>query len=201
MFESLSTQPKLSTRQWLQVSGLLLVFLMCAGLLLIMLLNGGRINHLLTPILQYLSLFKVLWDENVIGAIQFLLSKPLLSFAYQDAKSGLNVWTYDFDSYTVAVYAIAALVGGRLIARQWYYQRTGSKRPIIFGFIGMSLLAFSMSYMSAIAHCSGPTWVGFVSLYGLGLDEFQLYPFYQILVAIVGIVLLSMGFYKTKSPY
>lgn len=197
MFETLSTQPKLRSSQWLLVSTAMLLLMVAMGLVFIMLLNGGIINHLLTPVMQYLSLFKVLWDENAFGAVQFLLSKSLLAFAYQDPKSGLNVWTYDFDSYSAAVYIIAALVGGRIIARQLYFHRSAPKLPLALSFIGMCLLASSMSYMTAIAHCSGPTWVGFVSLYGLGLDEFQLYPVYQILVAVIGIVLLAIGLYQT----
>ena len=198
MFETLSTEPKLRAVQWLLVSTLLLLFLVGSGLVFIMLLNGGVINHALTPVLQYLSLFKVLWDENAFGAVQFLLNKSLLAFAYQDPKSGLNVWTYDFDSYTTATYLLASLLGGRIIARHWFFHRGAAKRPIVLSFIGVCLLAGSMSYMTAIAHCSGPTWVGFVSLYGLGLDEFQLYPVYQVLVALVGVILLAIGFYQTK---
>lgn len=200
MFENLDNTARPSTTQWLFTSVVLMLGVLVSGLILIMLLNGSLINHLLTPVLQYTSLFKILWQENVIGAMQFLLNKSLLTFAHQDPKSGLNVWTFEFDSYTTAVYIVASLVAGKVVAQHRFNKYTTTGNTLAFTLTGLCLLVLSMSYMTQIDHCSGATWVGFVGLYGLGLDEFQLYPVYQIIIGITGLGLLATGFYKSRKP-
>jgi len=47
--------------------------------------------------------------------------------------------------------------------------------------------------MSVVDHCAGPTWAGFVALYGIGASEFQLYPAYQIIAAVSGVALLVLS--------
>lgn len=179
-------------------AGLLLLALVLTGVILVMILNPGFVNHLLTPVFQYISLFAILWDDNPWGALKFLLNKSLLAFAYKDPRSGLNLWTLEFDSITTLTYITVALVAAWII--QSCQPRKLRDPAAIFGLVGMGLIAFSVSYMTSIAHCSGPTWVGFVSLYGLGFDEFELYPAYQISCAALGLALLGTALYKMFTP-
>jgi hypothetical protein len=186
-----------SRAQWLAVSAILFFTLVGTGLVLVMLLNGNVVNHVLTPVFQYTSLFSVLWDDKPLGALRFIINKSLVTFTYKDPRSTLNLWTYDFDFITTLVYVSACLIAGRIMAQYWFgKQRALYRSPLLFGLAGLLLTALSTTYMSVIDHCAGPTWVGFVSLYGMGLDEFELYPAYQFILAIVGIALLGSGYYQ-----
>jgi hypothetical protein len=160
------------------------------GLILIMLLNGGIVNHILIPIAQYLSLFTILWDEKPLGALQFLLTKSVITFAHKDPRSALNLWTYEFDSITIIIYALVAGFGGRLLLKFFSHPRNYRWATIV-GLSGCTLVIFSVSYITSIAHCSGATWAGFVALYGMGFDEFELYPFWQWLCAGLGCIALA----------
>ena len=197
--DSARNETEVNHKQWLTISGLLLLVLVAIGLSLVMLLNGGIVNHVLTPFLQYTSLFTVLWNDKPLGAIQFMINQPLLAFTYKDPRSTLNLWTYDFDFITTMVYVVACLLAGRIVAQYWYArQRAVYLSPLLLGLAGLGLTALSITYMSVIEHCAGPTWVGFVSLYGMGLDEFGLYSAYQIVIASVGVVLLGLGIYQMR---
>lgn len=192
-------EPGVSRRQWLTVSGLLLLLLVAIGLLLVMLLNGGVVNHVLTPFLQYTSLFTVLWNDKPLGAMRFMLHQPLLTFTYKDPRSTLNLWTYDFDAITTLVYVVACLVAGRIVAQYWFAkQRVAYRVALALALGGLTLTVLSTTYMSVIEHCAGPTWVGYVSMYGLGWDVENRYPAYQIVLASVGVVLLGLGYYQIR---
>lgn len=163
-----------------------------AGIVLIAALNGNLVNHILTPVFQYFSLFSVLWDEKPSGALQFILTKSVVAFAHKDPRSGLNLWTYEFDSITLIIYAIVSLVAAWIIHRFMRSSLTkNAKTGLALGLIGCLLLLLSVSYMTSIEHCSGATWIGFVALYGMGFDEFDLYPLWQWLSASLGIIALS----------
>lgn len=165
-----------------------------------MILNGGLVNHLLTPVLQHISLFTVLWDENPMRAVQFLLTKSVIVFAHKDPRSGLNLWTYEFDSITLCVYIIIAFFCGKFVFKFLVNPRR-YRRAALLGLLGSLLILISISYMTVIEHCAGATWVGFVSMYGMGFDEFELYPFWQWLCAGLGIIALifSTYFFTHKS--
>lgn len=180
----------ISTRQQLLSSVGFFLFSVMVGLVLIMLLNGGLVNHILTPIAQYLSLFTILWDEKPLGALQFLLTKSVVTFAHKDPRSGLNLWTYEFDSITIIVYALAAGFGGRLLLK-FFANPRNYRWATLVGLSGCVLVIFAGTYMTSIEHCSGATWAGFVSMYGMGFDEFELYPMWQWLCAGLGILALA----------
>lgn len=180
----------ISTRQQLLSSAGFFLFCVAAGLASIVLLNGGMVNHVLIPIAQYMSLFAILWDDNPLGALQFLLTKSVITFTHKDPRSGLNLWTYEFDSITIAVYALVAGFGGRLLLKLFSNPRNYRWAAIV-GLSGCALVIIAASYMTSIEHCSGATWVGFVSLYGMGFDEFELYPVWQWLCAGLGVLALA----------
>ncbi len=184
----------ISTHKQLLSSAGFFLLSVAMGLALIMLLNGGIVNHILMPIAQYMSLFTILWDEKPLGALQFLLTKSVVTFAHKDPRSGLNLWTYEFDSITIIVYALAAGFGGRLLLK-FFNNPHNYRWATIVGLIGCTLVIFSVSYMTSIEHCSGATWAGFVSMYGMGFDEFELYTFWQWLCAGLGCFALAVSWF------
>ena len=155
-----------------------------------MLLNENIINHVSTPIAQQISLFSVLWDENPLQASGFLLTKSVVTFAHKDPRSGLNLWTYQFDAITLLTYGLSAIFGGRLMLK-FHFNPGNCRLATLLGLCGCVITMLSASYMTVIEHCSGATWVGFVSLYGMGFSEFQLYPMWQWLCAGLGVMMLA----------
>ncbi|MCG6968210.1 MAG: hypothetical protein LJE85_00450 [Gammaproteobacteria bacterium] len=180
----------ITVRQQLLGSAGFMFISIVLGLVSIMLLNGGVVNHVLLPVAQYWSLFTVLWNDNPLGALQFLLTKSVISFTHKDPRSGLNLWTYEFDSITIIIYALVSGFGGRLLLKFFTNPRSYRWATVV-GLIGCTLVMVSASYMTSIKHCSGATWVGFVSLYGMGFDEFELYPLWQWLCAGLGCLALA----------
>ena len=180
-------------RQWLFWSTIVLATHFVFGLLIIMVLNGTIVNHALTPIFQFLGIFQIIWPEQPMSSLHFLATKSLFAFAHQDPRSGLNLWTLEYDTYTLLVYiAVSAVLGW--VATIYRNQAISIPLgPLYSVFAGGLFVALSMSYMTDIEHCSGATWVGFVALYGMGFDEFELYPVYQIICAAIGIVGLVGG--------
>ena len=163
------------------------------GLAIVMILNGTLVNHALTPIFQYTGMFSLIWPEQPIGSLHFLATKSLFAFTHHDARSGLNIWTLEYDTYTLLVYVALSVVMGWIITTYREQATTIPLGALIACIAGIFLIAVSVSYMSVIEHCSGATWVGFVTLYGMGFDEFELYPAYQIICAAIGILALTSG--------
>jgi len=183
-----SFRKKTSLRHWITLSAGIFLIHFAVGLAVAMLTNFKPVNHVLTPIFQYVGIFKLTWPEQPLGSLHFLATKSLLVFSNYDSRSMLNLWTLEYDFYTLMVYLGVSLALGRFLASQ---QNTTPKLPskIIFSFIFSAFcISFSMSYMTVLDHCSGATWAGFVALYGLGLNEFQLYPIYQVICALIGIL-------------
>ena len=188
--------PITPTRLWLVISTLLLAGFFIIGLVLITLLNGGWVNHILTPVGSYLSMFQLIWPEQPLGALEFIATKSFLVFAHNDPRSSLNLWTLEYDAITLLVYLIAALVAGSLIARNISSAKT--RKGLLTALTGIAFVVIAFTYMTAIEHCSGATWVGFVSLYGLGFSGFDFYPYYQGVFALAGLGLLVWGFVKQR---
>ena len=183
-----SFRQKISNRQWLLLSSGIFAMHFAIGLLLVMLANGSLVNHVLTPVFQYFEVFKLTWPEQPLGSLHFLATKSIIVFSNFDPRSSLNLWTLEYDFYTLLVYVLVSLILGRILANY----RVDSINMPGKGVMAYSLSAFflsvSISYMTVLEHCSGATWVGFVSLYGLGLNEFELYPIYQIICVLIGIL-------------
>ena len=180
-------------RQWLLWSAIILAMHFVLSLILTMILNGNMVNHALTPIFQFLGIFQLIWPEQPISSLNFLATKSLFAFAHQDPRSGLNLWTLEYDTYTLLVYLSVSAVLGWTISTYRNQAISIPAGPLYTVFAGGIFLALSMSYMTVIDHCSGATWVGFVALYGMGFDEFELYPAYQIICAAIGIAGLGGG--------
>ncbi|HEC19525.1 MAG TPA: hypothetical protein ENI97_09285 [Gammaproteobacteria bacterium] len=190
MDKTVVIHPQKSSGHFLLTSILLFISFFLIGLLAMTLLNGGMVNHLLFPLGAELDMFRLIWPQQPMVALELLVTNSLFVFAHQDPRSGLKLWTLDYDAITLAVYLLAALLGGRLIDCARQHQ---NHRGLSSGLLGMSLLVLAFTYMTAIAHCAGPTWVGFVALYGLGFSGFEFYPYYQAVVATAGLGLLLWG--------
>lgn len=179
--------------QWIRWSLIALGLHFLLGLLLVMLLNGKIVNHSLTPVFQYTGMFSLLWPEHPLGSLHFLATKSVFAFAHNDPRSGLNLWTLEYDSYTLLAFVVLSLILGWIVTSSRQQATSVPAGALVSSITGIVLLAISISYMSVIDHCSGPTWVGFVALYGMGFDEFQLYPAYQFVCAGIGIFGLAGG--------
>ncbi len=175
---------------WLLLSLIILSVIIAVGTILISILNTGYVNHLLVPIGNYLPIIKLIWQDSAINAVQFSATKSLFALAYLDPRSQLNLWTFEFDAISLLVY----LLGSMYLAKTFitHFKHLTSK-TLPYKIMGIGLLIFSVSYMSAIKHCAGPTWVGFVVAYGLGFTGFDHMPIWQILFALIGMVLIVLS--------
>ena len=189
-----SFRQSFDTRQWLKWSSAIFGLHIIFGLCVVMALNGDAVNNILLPIFKFTTMFKLLWPDQPLNSLNFIATKSIFAFAHTDARSGLNLWTLEYNSYTLLVYIALSLLLGWIVTRVRQKMMNISTVPLILVLIGIAFTAASISYMSVIDHCTSANWVGFVALYGLGLNEFQLYPFYQYVCAILGLLGLLVGF-------
>jgi hypothetical protein len=181
-------------RNWILWTVMIFMAHFITGLVIVMALNGKLVNHTLAPVFQFLGIFQIIWPEHPLDSLHFLATKSLFAFSHYDPRSGLNLWTLEYDSYTLLVYASLSVLMGWVIATYRQQAISIPYGPAITCGLGVLLAALSISYMTVIDHCSGATWVGFVALYGMGFDEFELYPVYQIICAALGTAGIISGF-------
>lgn len=185
-----------SRQRWLAISGLLLAGIILIPLLIVMLLNEGGVNHLLTPVGSYFSMFQLIWPEHPLGALQFIITKSFIVLAHHDPRSDLNLWTLEYDAVTLFIYLCVALFAGRLLSRPL---PDGPRRTGLYAALaGLAMVATTVTYMTILDHCSGPNWVGFVTLYGLGVDPLNAYPFWQWTFGGAGLALLGWGMWRLR---
>lgn len=183
-----SFHKKTSVSHWLLLSLVVFALHFVLGLIIVSAVNGKLPNHGLTPVFQYFSVFKLIWPEQPLSSLHFMATKSIFVFAHFDERSALKLWTLEYDFYTLMIYLAMSLSLGRLLAN---YQTNASNlaiKQMVAFFLSAFMISFSVSYMTVLEHCSGATWVGFVTLYGLGINEFDLYPVYQLIFAIIGIL-------------
>jgi hypothetical protein len=159
----------------------LLVVLLASLAGLMSVLNREPVNNVLFPIAQYLPMFELMWGENPRAALSVMIDKSVLAFGHFDSRSGLYLWTLEFDMLSLLVYAAVCV----FVASTW---RQHSTRPLSRGrflllMLGFGALLVARTYATVLAHCAGPTWVGFVALYALGFDTFSITPLWQWLLA------------------
>ena len=188
-----SFHKKTSWSQLLLLGTAALAFHFLFGLLIVIAVNGHSVNHILTPIFQYIGVFKLTWPEQPLGSLHFLATKSILVFSHYDPRSALNLWTLEYDFYTLVIYLAVSLMLGRILAKYLNDPANMPFKAVIAFAISAFFISFSISYMTVLEHCSGATWAGFVALYGMGLNEFELYPIYQIVCVFIGI----LGFVAT----
>jgi hypothetical protein len=179
-------------RRWLATSSLLFAGFILVPMLLVMLLNGGGLNHMLTPVGSYFSLFQLMWPEQPLGALQFILTKSFVVLAHHDPRSDLNLWTVEYDAVTLLVYLGVALLAGRLLSQR--LQRAG----LAVALTGAALVVATFTYITVLDHCAGPTWVGFVTLYAFGVSGFDISPSWQWMFGAAGLGLLGFGLWRMR---
>jgi hypothetical protein len=180
-------------RTWIRWSTAVLLAHFITGLIIVMALNAKAVNHVLIPIGQFLGIFQIIWPEHPLYSLHFLATKSVFAFAHHDARSGLKLWTLEYDTYTLLIFIALSGVMGWVIATYRQQAISIPHGPFISCAAGIFFAALSVSYITVIDHCSGATWVGFVALYGMGINEFELYPAYQIICAAIGIAVLAGG--------
>jgi hypothetical protein len=172
----------------------LLVLLALLGALtaLMSVLNLAVVNNVLFPITQYVPMFEILWRDNPSAALGILADKSLLAIGHFDFDSGLYLWTLEFDTLTLLVFSAVALAA----AFEWRRNRLARK----WVWAALALIVFSRAYGQVLAHCAGSTWLGFVSLYALGVDKFPVNAVWQWLFALLGLGLLAWQLSRAAPP-
>lgn len=165
-----------------------LLALLAGETMLIALLNREIPNNLLLPITQYLPMFSIIWTDNPWAAFQVLADKSLLAIGSFDERSGLYLWTIEFDAVSLLLHIIGAFIIARFIAQ--------SRVTRAMALTGVGLLLLSHTYVTVMAHCAGPTWAGFVALYGLGVEKFPVNAMWQWAAAVSGSALLATLFLR-----
>lgn len=160
--------------------------------LLLAVLNREMVNNLLFPVAQYLPMLSIIWQDNAWAAMQILVGKSLLAIGHYDARSGLYLWTLEFDALSLLLHLLGAIVIAKMIALP--------ARLLAWVIAGVALVVFSHTYVTVLAHCAGPTWAGFVALYGLGVEKFPVNSTWQWLFFIAGVVLVVMARWRATSP-
>ena len=160
--------------------------------LVLAVLNREMVNNLLFPVTQYLPMLSVIWKDNPWAAMQILADKSVLAAGHYDAHSGLYLWTLEFDALALLLHLLAALVIAKMILLRW--------RILGWAMAGAALVVISHTYVTVMAHCAGPTWAGFVALYGLGVEKFPVNSMWQWLFFIAGVVLIIIARGRSASP-
>ncbi len=160
--------------------------------LLLAVLNREMVNNLLFPVSQYLPMFTVIWQDNPWAAVQILADKSMLAIGHYDAQSGLYLWTLEFDALSLLLHLLGAVVIARMIFLPW--------RILGWFAAGFALILFSHTYVTVMAHCAGPTWAGFVVLYGLGVEKFPVNSMWQWLFFVAGAALVITARFRSALP-
>lgn len=172
------------------------IVIFCAALLfetlLLAALNRAMVNNLLFPVTQYLPMLSIIWEDNAWAATQILAGKSLFAVGHHDARSGLYLWTLEFNTLSLLLHLLGAIFIAKLMALP--------ARLLGWVTAGVALIVFSHTYVTVLAHCAGPTWAGFVALYGLGVEKFPVNSTWQWLFFIAGVALISMARWRAVSP-
>jgi len=160
--------------------------------LLLAVLNREIVNNLLFPISQYVPMFSVIWKDNPWAALQILADKSVLAVGSYDAHSGLYLWTLEFDALSLLLHLLVAIVIAKMLALPRYL--------LGWAIAGAALILISHTYVTVMAHCAGPTWAGFVALYGLGVEKFPVNSTWQWLFFLAGTLLVVIARWRAASP-
>lgn len=193
-----SKNNQLTVGRWL-TSSLVSFFVIILSLLCIMMIaNVGLVNNVNAPVINSLSIFPIMFEQNAWETIFIFSNKTLISFGQFDPRSGLYLWTLEMDFNTLLAYAAVAIISTPLLHAVSASQ-TNSRSTTAWILTGLLILIFTRTYVTVLAHCAGPTWIGYVVLYGLGADELELTSMWQWLLAITGCILIFVAIKKAGS--
>jgi len=160
--------------------------------LVLAVLNREMVNNLLFPISQYVPMFSVIWKDNPWAALQIIADKSVLAVGHYDAHSSLYLWTLEFDALSLLLHLLGAIMIAKMLALSRYI--------LGLAITGAALIVVSHTYVTVMAHCAGPTWVGFVALYGLGVEKFPVNSTWQWLFFAAGAALVVIARWRAVSP-
>ena len=193
-----SKNNQLTVGRWL-TSSLVSFFVIILSLLCIMMIaNVGLVNNVNAPVINSLSIFPIMFEQNAWETIFIFSNKTLISFGQFDPRSGLYLWTLEMDFNTLLAYAAVAIISTPLLHAVSASQ-TNSRSTTAWILTGLLILIFTRTYVTVLAHCAGPTGIGYVVLYGLGADELELTSMWQWLLAITGCILIFVAIKKAGS--
>lgn len=107
------------------------------------------------PMLAFLTLFKVLWEQNSLEALRLLIVQPVFEVAHVDAETEQGLWRIYF--YVPAIF-IHMLVGAVLVSAWRRIPRT-NWLPWLGIIASVVTLLVATTYVNLAVHCSGPTWL------------------------------------------
>ena len=166
------------------------IALLAGESVLLAFLNREVPNNLLLPITQYLPMFSVIWKDNPWAALQVIADKSVLAIGHFDERSGLYLWTLELDAVAIALHIGVALLLSRFVALP---------RPSLALLLGgVALVLLSHSYVTVMAHCAGPTWAVFVSLYGLGVEKMPVNTLWQWGTALSGSMFIAAALWRKR---
>ena len=189
---------RLTAGKWLASSLVSFIIIIFSLLCIMMIANVGLVNNVNSPIINSISIFPIMFEQNAWETIFIFSNKTLISFGQFDPRSGLYLWTLEMDFNSLLTYAIVAIIG-TLLLHTASTSRTKNRSTTIWALAGLLILVFSRTYITVLAHCAGPTWVGYVVLYALGADELELTSTWQWVFAIAGCVLIFVAIKKAGS--
>lgn len=192
MFETTRHRPSAGT--WLGYSLLLFFGAIVFVVLLFSLLNGTLVNRLIFPVAGFMPMFKLMWPDAPLGSLWFLSSQSLIAFAHRDPASGLVLWMVEYDTIAFFVYALAAALGGRVLAIPGLSSTTRQ-----LAILGAALMMFGATYGQVAAHCAGATWSGYIALLAMGFD-FDARPiFWPLSFGFIGVLVALVAIGRAKA--
>lgn len=164
-----------------------------------MLANVGLVNNVHFPVLNSLPLFTTMFEQNAWETVYIFSNKSLISIGQFDDRSGLYLWTLELDVNTLLTYALVCGVGTWLFRHAATTPRYASGSIYKWSIAGFLILIFSRTYVTVLGHCAGPTWVGYVALFGLGAEQLEIISTWQWFIAALGVTLILIAVRKTIS--
>jgi len=200
MQDAYTNTPNLTFGKWLISSTLYFFICILSLTILMMIANVGLANNLHFPILDTLSLFAAMYEQNAWETLYIFSNKSLFAIGEFDNRSGLYLWTLELDFITLLTYALACGIA-KFVFHQAAISTTGytSSPAYKWSLVGLIILILSKTYITVLGHCAGPTWIGYVALYGLGVEELELTPLWQWLSATFGLLLILNSSRKAVS--
>lgn len=147
--------PTLGAAKWAGVIAAVALVLLAIEVGLIIAYDGHGASESQFPMFAFLTLFKVLWEQNALEALRLLAVQPVFEVAHVDAETELGLWRIYF--YLPAIF-MHVLVAAILVLAWKRVPRTNMLRW--FGIIASVLiLLMATTYVNLAVHCSGPTWL------------------------------------------
>jgi hypothetical protein len=150
-----SPRPLTILRFLLQSIGLVsLLFIL--EVLVMILVDGRGPNHFELPVSSFLKLFPVLWDQNVMEALNLLARQPLVMIAHLDKASDTTLWSFYIFPTTVLIHLVVAGLAVAVFAAR---EQDADAKTVVLALVATGLPIIAVTHVTMVAHCSGPTWM------------------------------------------